>query len=999
MGEVVHIPLVHGAHEGVDPKLLPQGWLTRAENVRFRKDGRLGARYGYDFITGSQGVAVASATFDRTHSVYIKDRVDGTTPAKWYTYNPDGTFSTPAANAAVGTVGVPRRIPVGRNVRYGVVASDFGAAGSYHFVAIGDADRASSNFATATTKVLVLDALSGKLVTTIEFESVGVRASNPKIVVMGSTVAVFYTTGTNVRVKLINSSTLATSTVTAVTAHTDRGFSFDAAPLNATTCLLAYEQSATNIRWGTVNTSGTFTSVQDTTIADPSRLAITLGNAGNVVLAWAEGTTFRTGSMNYRVSTTGGTQVVAVTSISGDAPCGFPVAGPSVAHDYVIAWNASIGGCDVFAGGTVYVLQTVSAISKPFAGPTNSTLMWATNMGRNEDGFATYCLVDVATLSASSLMVTAIFEAVSCQDDAMPGAYVTNDALAQTLIDNRRFCVSATTVVSSPSATAVACALPVRVADKYGADLVRIDSGPYVDRLLPAKVNGRVMFSGPIVREYDGSRLYESGFYEAPILFNQTSSPSATALAAGTYQYVLVFEWFDGAGCLHRSIPSDPIEVTLAVPSTVTITPLDLGLRSRPNLAMRGYRTEADGEVFHLLDVIGIFSESISPAITDDAPDSEIIDNEVLYTQGERGGLSGLLQNDMPPPCRFIWPGSSRVIVGGLEDPAEVRWSKLIFPGEPVQFSNNEAYRGRIDGEVLGVASLDGVWYAGSREAIWAFNGQGPSDNGAGGDFGEPVKLPSDVGFYSQRSIVEVPQGLLFQGASDRMYLLPRGGGAPQWVGQQVRATLALYPLVTDAQLLADENTVIFSCANTAGTDGVLLVYDTRIGEWTVDIPFNGAAATTKVFRCLNHHGGKLILDGQFAETSAYVDDETGSQTRTIVSTLVTGDIRPFGVLGNGRMRRAVLLGEYRSASIFTVEESVDSGVSWQTAVTFTPSNSAGDTVKTQYDLPIVRGEAFRFRITVTPYPTAGEGMVFNNLSCEVFPQPGTPRLANAYRA
>jgi len=342
--------------------------------------------------------------------------------------------------------------------------------------------------------------------------------------------------------------------------------------------------------------------------------------------------------------------------------------------------------------------------------------------------------------------------------------------------------------------------------------------------------------------------------------------------------------------------------------------------------------------------------------------------------------------------------GNNRLIMGGLEEATEVRWSKLVFPGEPVQFADDPAFVSRVDGEVQGVACLDGIWYVGTRNSIFAFQGDGPDDTGAGGDFGDPRKLPADIGFYSQRSIVEVPQGLLFQGRSDRIYLLPRGGGAPQWIGQNVRATLALYPVITDAQLLPDENTVLFTCINVDSGEGLILVYDTRVGEWTVDIPFNGADPTTRAFHCMDVYNGKTVLDGQFAETSAYADDETGSQSRAIVSTMVTGDMRPFGILGHGRFRRFVLLSEYRSATTFTIEESVDGGVSYiSPAASFTPSNSAGDTVKVQYDLPIVRGEAYRFRIISTP-TSAGEGFVFNSLTGEVYPDKGTPRLANAYR-
>ena len=41
------IPFASGAREDVDPKVMPEGGLKRAENLRMRRDGRLGVRYGY----------------------------------------------------------------------------------------------------------------------------------------------------------------------------------------------------------------------------------------------------------------------------------------------------------------------------------------------------------------------------------------------------------------------------------------------------------------------------------------------------------------------------------------------------------------------------------------------------------------------------------------------------------------------------------------------------------------------------------------------------------------------------------------------------------------------------------------------------------------------------------------------------------------------------------------------------------------------------------------
>ncbi len=1017
----VHVPLVHGANEAVDPKLLPDGWLTRAENVRFRKDGRLGSRFGYDFISGTGGGFFACGTFGPKHGVYIRQRTLASQAAFWADRRPDGSLSTQAANASIGTVGVPRRQAVARGLTYGCTCCDTTTANGLTYSLF--LDSAVPDGLSAGLSLVVTEPISGRVVFTRRMLAVG--CYSPKLVAVGTDVCVVYVDISNptlVRMFVVSSLFVVTVFGTVVTAAAGRGFTYDIAPYDGTKFLLAYESSGVNLAWGTVTPGGGYTNQQDTVIANPVRPSITGMGNGNVSLVWAEGATFYVGNVSYRTSTIAGSAVVGVTSLDASGlAVGFPVAGAAgVTTAFAAAWNRSDNSFRTFSGGNVQSGFFLAVVSKPFnipsLGPSTGTdFVWTSNYTKDSTGRATYKLVNVGIsgTATTSFDGGVACEALSCQTDALPGYWFLTSPTAE-LFDNRRSTVASTTSISAPSATSVVTCLPVLSGRSFGADLIRIENSVWADRLLPANINGQLVFSGPRVVEFDGSRLYETGMASGPE-YCTVANAGAGTVAAGTYQYVVVYAWADAAGRKHRSPPSLPVTITLTGASNVTVSYSTMACTERlgpgvnitqaysePNVNAEVYRTQAGGTVFYLVnDTIG---NPLGPptgtlrTYTDSATDASISDNAVLYTQGARGGLSGLLQNDEPPPCRFIWAGNNRVILGGLEEGSAVQWSKLIFTDEPLQFSNDPGYRATVDGEVTCVACLDGAWLVFTASSIWVFQGDGPDDTGAGGSFGDPRKLPSDVGCISQRSLVEVPQGLLFQGRSDRIYLLPRGGGAPQWIGQSVRDTLALYPFIAAAKLVSDSNVVVFSCLNTAGTDGVLIVYDTRIGEWTVDIPFNGAQVSDRVFRCLDVYNGKLVLDGKITETSLYADDETGGQNRAIVSTLVTGDMRPFGALGHGRFLRLALLSEYRSATTFTIEESLDGGVTYQTAASFTPSNSAGDTVKVAYDLPIVKGEAYRFRIISTP-TSPGEGFVFNSITGEVFPDQGTPRLANAYRA
>jgi hypothetical protein len=49
----LHIALQSGANEQADAKILPQGRLLQAENVRLRKDGKIAPRYAYSAWTSA----------------------------------------------------------------------------------------------------------------------------------------------------------------------------------------------------------------------------------------------------------------------------------------------------------------------------------------------------------------------------------------------------------------------------------------------------------------------------------------------------------------------------------------------------------------------------------------------------------------------------------------------------------------------------------------------------------------------------------------------------------------------------------------------------------------------------------------------------------------------------------------------------------------------------------------------------------------------------------
>jgi hypothetical protein len=988
----IHIPLLQGINEGVDPKILPTGGLTTLTNARFVRDARIGMRNGYGPVDNGI-VARYAANLGPRYSVYIAYG----TPTNWWAREDSRGISdapmitTPRSAGCLGTLGAARRYVSARNTQAQVMACDVAYIGKYIFEIFQDADYASSTIYGVT--LIIRSALSHDIITQ---EVLSTTGRNPKITVAGDIAMAFWAEdpGDDIVCRTINTADLSTEQFIVVTAAAGRGWSFDIAPYDDTKCLLAHENiGGTEIEWGYLTNSGQVYTVEAVeTIAASSKLSITrVNNDTDVVVGWIEGAS----TVKYEIFTDAGVGSGVVTKDSTGTAHGFPVVGPHYPLGWAMAWNGGPQGYSLktFAPGyaTPRTLGFLSLASKPFIGLSGeNVLMWAVSQSTVNLTPGTYKLVDFESIAQSGADRT-ICEAVCCQQTALPGTY--QSSAGETLVDPRRFCVRAPSAQEHPDlATAIAVLLPVLtrvglgVFTTYGADLVRLDRGQYIDTFTPAQINGQLLLSGSRVREFDGAQLHESGLADGPE--NVVPVVNATgSMPAGTYQYAAIYTWIDNAGRRHRSPPSEPQPITIAASKSVDVfysipaftDKVDAG--GNCAICVEIYRTVESGTVFYLVNQntllpVGVL-DATQRTYNDDSSDAAIQTNEVLYTQGARGGLSGPLQNDEPPPCRFIWPGNDRVIMGGLEKANEVRWSKLVFPGEPVQFTQNDAFKASIDEEVTAAAFLDGAWFIASKRGWWVVQGEGPDDSGIG-NFTTPRRLPSDVGCLSQRSIVEIPEGFLFQGTADRIYLMPRGGGAPVWIAQSVRDTLAAYPIIVAAKLVPEANLVYFACQGLLSA--TILIYDTRTKQWSTDDFF------ARGIFCLDVFDGKLVIDGALTKTDDFTDIAAPEWENGTMS-FTTGDVRPFGLAGRGRTRKLVLTGELLDTSaLLTVEVSYDSGQTWAESNTLTLTGAIGDPFYAEHMIQYVKGTGYRFRISIAqaPVPTFawryGFGGLFDEL-------------------
>lgn len=1000
----VYVPFESSQNEGIDPKLLPSGVLSSLRNMRLRKDGRLQLRYGYDydgtvtppsniihsFTAGPQSSLVVYQSGALT---YAKRKVPG-----WLTAPTTALFKTALMGQFAGVTRAPcSRLIHDELTSFDCIGVNETAEGALVVAAWCDGDDASVIISDLPFVYLRVFDRSGNVLSTTRIP----EAYQPHLVSYGSMCGCIVRSdvdGVTNTLYVLNTTTLAwSSQAFAIPFSAAAATPLDAVAANADTLFIV---SDTGLYRYVISTS-VVTNFSGW-LAIASQFSIGLSGNGNII--WTEVTA---GGVWYEEWTqagvaVGGAQIflaAGTLTAVGPAPV-CPNAAPGWFSVFAIAdsvaGNAQYTAVYSSSAAAYVTYPQVSPQSRPFVAPAgqaggNEYFVWVadTNVKMRLPGAPrpSLRLLGIGN-GINGVLVYGTLGVLHSEVVAMP-----QDVQSTGADDCRRSVAVLRSVGTNPG----------RIVHQQQAwasersDTVWLDYGTWANGQASVVSAGHLFVAGARLWEYDGSETYPAGLEKGPPWIAAIDSGAGAGVDAGTHQYVAVWQCIDNAGSLHRSPPSPVVSVTLGVARDVGVTlgetasgqvlPMPEFAASRvPSVEV--YRTTAGGTVFYLAATIAPWLGSL----TDSMSDATLAAQPILYTQGQRGGLSGLLPNEEPPACRFIWAGNSRFIIGGLEDPISVQFSKLFYPDEAVTWSSLAAYRVQLPEAVTGVACLDGTWIVFTASSTWEIVGDGPDDSGGAGVFSEPRKRPGDTGCISQRSIVECSQGLLFQGTNGSIWLLPRGGNAAVWIGQPVRDTLASYPIVRAAKFVEAEDCVYWALASSAGTTGVLLVYDLRNSQWYVDTYY------TRVIHSLGEFNGALLIDGVILQTpGVYVDDDTGAKTTAIAGEIVTGDIRPFGAAGWGRCRLFGVLGEYRSACTLAAYVSYDSGGAWTDSYSWALTGTAGSTFDREFGPSRMRGCDYRVKLTITPSP-AGDGAALNALSIEVYQQAGVRRLAAAHR-
>lgn len=476
------------------------------------------------------------------------------------------------------------------------------------------------------------------------------------------------------------------------------------------------------------------------------------------------------------------------------------------------------------------------------------------------------------------------------------------------------------------------------VYSQTGINLVTFTIG--TESITSAEIGRNLNISGGMLWSYDGVSPVEQGFNLWPDSVEATWSATGGSIVAkpdgstntNAYWYQVTYEWADNQGNVNRSAPSIPIAVTTtgsASTGSIAINVPTLRLTYKTEVKIVVYRWSVAQQIYY-----AIASPAATPTlndttidyvtITDTLADASILGNPIIYTTG------GVVEDLPGPATSLVTLFNNRLFLVDAEDTNLLWFSKQVIEATPVEMSDlltiyiapTTGAQGST-GPITAMSALDDKLILFKKDASYYINGIGPDNTGSNGQYSDAVFISSVVGCSNQKSIVFVPQGLMFQ--SDKGIWLLGRDLSTNYIGAPVEA-FTQGALVKSALNIPGTNQVRFTMDS-----GITLMYDYFYGQWGtfVNIP----AISSTIFEGM--HTYITDLGQVFQETlNMYLDN-----TSPVLMAFTTGWINFAGVQGLERFYQMLLLGQYYSPFKLNVQLAFDYNPSIQQATLVTSDN------------------------------------------------------------
>lgn len=419
------------------------------------------------------------------------------------------------------------------------------------------------------------------------------------------------------------------------------------------------------------------------------------------------------------------------------------------------------------------------------------------------------------------------------------------------------------------------------------------------------EIAGNLHVSGGFLWQYDGYLPVEHNFFLYPDSVEISTATSGGHLADQEYFYAATYEWEDNQGNVYRSAASIEVSQTTSgggnSANTVNVPYLRLTYKIPNPAKIVIYRWSVAQPIFYRVTSLTAVqlnsTTSDSLAFIDTLADASILGNDILYTTG------GVVEDINAPASNIITLFDNRLWLLDAEDPNLWWFSKEVIENVPVEMSDLLTYyiaptvssQGST-GPVRAGAPMDDKLISFKENAIYYTNGTGPDNTGANNQYSQPIFITGTVGCSNQKSLVLIPQGLMFQ-SNKGIWLLGRDLST-SYIGAPIEGFNS--SVVTSAANIPETNQVRFTLDT-----GETLMYDYFYGQWGTFV--NVPAVSSCIYQDLHTF---INSSGQAFQESpgVYLDG-----SNPVLMSFTTSWLNLAGVQGYQRAFFFYLLGKYYS--------------------------------------------------------------------------------------
>jgi hypothetical protein len=986
--QVVPIPFGRGVNTKDDPLQLPPTKLVLLENGYFLNPNSIKKRPGYtayalnwvsvrNSFTGS--IAAASGVWPYGNELTLGDG------DFFYSLSPSGGKWSQVgrmASASLTTRSIRRDL-------YQKYTPDVAVSGNFVLVSCeGSSDGGSIN---TSIKVDVYDSATGGLIAN-KVNNGSWAGSRSKAVAIGTSIYVVYFDAITTKLRAVAFSTATPFTATSsfdlgITNLNTANLAFDVASINGTV-FVAYNNNATGISVVTFTSSSSIGSATNISGNDANNCITVFGDPNNnrVWVIWngSNGTwnTIRDFAFTTVVKPPTLLQANTLNRVTGAITSTNSAAVVAERSDGVILYNfptsSSSSGFNVFTSFNSATKRHTIGLASKAVSRSGQVYFWIAVQSALQPTYLMICFDGTATRAVVGKVAS-----------GTAGGLPVRNMLPEFTLQ------SGSTYLYPYLQTDLVTAESGNILAQQGVSLASV---AFASFQRSAEIADSLHLSGVQLSQYDGKSLVEHGFNLYPELGAITQSTTGGSIAGGvTHQYVAVYEWMDAKGNVHRSAPS--VAASVAVPNTtntnsisIPVPPLEYLLTNKIDAGVNDvlagiglYRTTGNGSIFYRVNATygAAYSgfDGTTLVYTDTAADASITGNEILYT------TNGEVANGATPPALCVATYRNRLILVPADDPTSFWYSKQIVEGAPAEFSPLLVQAvSQQGGPIAAVASMDEKLVFFKASDIFYEVADGPTVTGSGNDFTQGIRINTDSGTTVAASVVEMPDGIMFQ-STKGISLLDRNLGV-HYVGAEVEGYFTSGVTVTSAVLYPGPNQVRFTLSS-----GVCLVYDyhakdpeTGIGQWSVFTNLSAVSATQ--FQSLYTYAKS---DGTVLQESPSTFTDNGT---FYAMKATTAWISLAGVQGFQRIYKASVLGTYKGAHTLKVDVAYDylSSTTQSEAIVV----SSPPTTAYQYRVLMNRQKCESIQFTIQDYQTSGfnEGFQLSSLALEVGIKSGINRAA-----